>query len=194
MATSRGWQAVLNCGLSYRISAFALTSPTVPALERHGLPVLCQSPCAAFKPACLSSSNSTGAATYSSTSSSTAAVGRYKPSTNCESHQPGARCALPGRSLRQLCNSTPAYHHRNDSHRSYTFLDEDHWLTTAYPLPKLFLHKHHHRPCRRVSVTRRDLPRPPGCCCAQLQRLIWLRQSDWGYSVSSRKARTGPRG
>lgn len=27
MVTSRGWQVVLNCGLSYRISAFALTCP-----------------------------------------------------------------------------------------------------------------------------------------------------------------------
>ena len=158
MATSRGWQVVLNCGLSYRISTFALPCPTLPVLERDGLPVLCQSPRAAFEPACLSSSSSTGAATYSSTSSSTTAVGRYKPSSDCECHQPGARCALPGRSLRQLCNSTPAYHNRNDSHRSYTFLDEDHRFTAAYPLPKLFLHKHHHRPRRRVSVTRRDLP------------------------------------
>jgi hypothetical protein len=148
-------------GLSYRISAFALTHLLVPSPSRaspDGLPILCQKPSAVFKSACIPSSSSTGSATYSPTSTPAAAVCCRESSTDRECRQPGAVYALPGRSLRELCDSSPAYYGRNDSHGSYPVLDEDYGLAAAYSLPKLILHEHHHRPYRRVSVTRRDLP------------------------------------
>jgi hypothetical protein len=148
-------------GLSYRISAFALTHLLVPVpLESlpNGLPILCQKSCAAVKSACISSSSSTGSAPYSPASTPAAAVCCRESSTDRECRQPGAVYALPGRSFRELCDSSPAYYGRNHSHGSYPVLDEDYRLVAAYSLPKLVLHEHHHRSYRRVSVTRRDLP------------------------------------